>query len=379
MNPPEIKPRQVRALLLLLVLVPLIPGVLLVRLMLGVNASGRESLRQQDRERYQEALRMTQASQQGRSSDEVRRFYEQAFGGKVRVVLVDEAGELAGGEPVATRSLPDGKTVALYLNRAVQEDDPAADPLARIALSAVLISLGIALLAALGLNRRWRVRELESNALATVAHELKTPLASSRVLLETLLEGRLRDDAQRREYLEILSRENARLAQVVESFLITGRLRHGAAEAERVRVEALAAAVVSAKMKGRVETRLPPGLPAVRGDPEALATALGNLLENALKFSDGTVRLTAARSGKAVEITVTDQGIGIARRDQRRIFERFEQVDRKLSRVAEGCGLGLSIVREIVEAHGGWVKVSSGLGRGSVFTITLPRADSRAE
>jgi len=117
-------------------------------------------------------------------------------------------------------------------------------------------------------------------------------------------------------------------------------------------------------------------LPAVVADPNAMTTALVNLLDNAWKYTGAEKRITLrtlTRNG-SVCFTVEDNGIGISERENRRIFQRFYQVDQRLSRTAEGCGLGLSIVRSIVTAHHGTVSLSSEVGRGSVFTIEIPAA-----
>jgi signal transduction histidine kinase len=119
---------------------------------------------------------------------------------------------------------------------------------------------------------------------------------------------------------------------------------------------------------------VPAGLPAVRADRDALVTVLVNLLDNAWKYTPEPRRiaLRASAANGAVRFQVSDSGVGVSRRVQRRIFDRFYQVDRTLSRKAGGCGLGLAIVWFIVEAHGGAVEVASQPGKGSTFTVTLP-------
>ena len=121
-----------------------------------------------------------------------------------------------------------------------------------------------------------------------------------------------------------------------------------------------------------------PGLPAVAADTDALVTVLVNLLDNACKYS-GPAKLIALRAfarDNCVCFAVEDNGIGLSARHQRRVFDRFYQVDQQLTRSAGGCGLGLSIVRGIVSAHGGLTAVESELGKGSTFLVTLPAIQS---
>ncbi len=129
------------------------------------------------------------------------------------------------------------------------------------------------------------------------------------------------------------------------------------------------------------KTEVAPHLPSVVADPDALVTALVNLLDNAYKYSgdDKQITLTAGTANGSVCFTVKDNGIGLSPRDTKRIFKRFYQVDQRLSRSGGGCGLGLSIVKYIVTAHHGNVRVESQPGHGSTFTISLPGAVSSPE
>jgi len=126
----------------------------------------------------------------------------------------------------------------------------------------------------------------------------------------------------------------------------------------------------------RLEVQVEPGLPLVSADPDAMTTALVNLLDNACKYTtdDKQIALRAYADDGRVSFDVTDNGIGLSRAACKRVFERFYQVDRELSRSRGGCGLGLSIVEFIVQGHGGSVNVRSQPGQGSTFAIALPRA-----
>ena len=123
-------------------------------------------------------------------------------------------------------------------------------------------------------------------------------------------------------------------------------------------------------------TEVAPDLPAVMADPDAMVTALVNLLDNAYKYSgeEKQITLSASAENGSVFFAVKDNGIGLSPRDTKRIFKRFFQVDQRLSRSGGGCGLGLSIVKFIVTAHHGSVRVESQPGRGSTFVISLPGA-----
>ena len=130
----------------------------------------------------------------------------------------------------------------------------------------------------------------------------------------------------------------------------------------------------------RLEVSIAPGLPAVRADEDALVTVLLNLLDNAYKYTPQEknnakhIAVKVFERAGSVVFAVEDNGIGIAPREQKRIFRRFYQVDHRLAREAGGCGLGLSIVESIVKAHGGSVEVTSESGRGSTFFVVLPCA-----
>lgn len=251
--------------------------------------------------------------------------------------------------------------------------------------TAALVILGtfaLALLLAGALRRQLRLTRLKNDFIATVTHELKTPLASMRVLVETLREGCIADPAQQREYLDLIARENTRLSRLIDNFLTFSRmernkhafdlrpLRPGEVASEAA--EALRERFESAGAQFTLELAQP--LPFISGDRDALVTVLINLLDNALKYSgeQKEITLAARRLGDHLAFEVRDNGLGIAPRDQRHIFERFFQVDRSLSRTAGGCGLGLSIVRFIVQAHAGRMQIESTPGRGSTFRVLLP-------
>ncbi len=243
---------------------------------------------------------------------------------------------------------------------------------------------GTVLLVGRAAFHQMKLARLKNDFIATVTHELKTPLCSMRVLVDTLLEGNYRDQRQVREYLELMARENERLSRLIDNFLSFSRMERNkqafsfrpveprelveaAADIVRERFEAVGCAF-TAEANGE--------LPAVEADRDALVTVLLNLLDNAYKYStdDKRIALRAFADDGEICFQVQDNGIGMRRRAVRRAFDRFYQVDQSLSRSVGGCGLGLSIVKFIVEAHGGSVDVESRPGEGSTFTVRLPAA-----
>ncbi len=246
--------------------------------------------------------------------------------------------------------------------------------------TAAVAIAAIALLAAvlgITMSRQMKLTRLKNDLIATVSHELKTPLASMRVLVDTLLEGRIAGAREQREYLTLIGRENVRLSRLIDNFLTFSRMerRKAAFDFRQIRVaKVLSEAVAAMGERGAaIQVEAPANL-QIWGDEDALVTVVVNLLDNALKYSDpGTrVQLSAQDNAGFIEITVRDQGIGIARRHHRRIFQRFYQIDRALSRRAGGCGLGLAIVDYIVRGHRGSISVTSIPGKGSTFGVRLP-------
>jgi signal transduction histidine kinase len=233
-----------------------------------------------------------------------------------------------------------------------------------------------------------RLTRLKNDLIATVSHELKTPLASMRMLVETLLSGRYRDAQQSREYLQLMAKENQRLSRLIDNFLTFSRMERSKAafEFSEVTVEEIVSAAVDSgrdRFSGpgcRLEVDVAAGLPKITADRDALIAVLVNLLDNAYKYTrqDKRIALRAYASDGEVCLEVADNGIGLSRRAAKKVFDRFYQADRSLSRSAGGCGLGLSIVKFIVDAHGGSIDVASQPGKGSTFTVRLPIAQNAA-
>jgi signal transduction histidine kinase len=249
----------------------------------------------------------------------------------------------------------------------------------------VLVIAVVALIVARYVSAQMRLARIKDELVSTVSHELKTPLASMRALLDTLSAGRYRDATQMQRYLHLTTKENLRLSHLIENFLVFSRLARGQqqfqftalAPAEIVRTALDAVGEKLTSPPCRLTTQLAPNLPPIRGDAGALSTVLVNLLDNAYKYTNGEkhIEVKACAEGSQVAFAVTDNGIGISPDEQGRIFDRFYQVDQSLTRQRGGCGLGLSIVQSIVRAHGGVVEVESTPGRGSTFRVKIPVAN----
>ena len=230
--------------------------------------------------------------------------------------------------------------------------------------------------------REVRVAELKSNFVASVSHDLKTPLALIQLFAETLELGRVRSADRAQEYYRIINTEARKLTRLIENILDFSRMEAGLRpyRLEPVDIGELTRQAVS-EMESQfqqnnftVRTEITPGLPRLEADEDAVERAIENLLANAMKYS-GESRTIDVRVGQAnghVCVSVKDQGIGIARREQQRIFRKFYRVESGLGGGPQGCGLGLAIVDHTMRGHGGFVAVDSEPARGSTFTLHFP-------
>ena len=227
-----------------------------------------------------------------------------------------------------------------------------------------------------------RLERVKRDFVANVSHEFRTPLATITGYAETLLDGGLEDEKNRRKFVEVIQANSVRLNNLAADLITLSQLEAGWPEVQPGPIpvgEVIRSAVGTlepvAKLNG-ISLRLYEVEDVeVLGHRIHFEQALVNLVDNAIKFNkpNGEVSVKAVRKGEdSVEISVSDTGIGIPREDQDRIFERFYRVDKARSRQVGGTGLGLSIVRHAVEQMQGNVKVQSELGKGSCFVITLP-------
>jgi two-component system phosphate regulon sensor histidine kinase PhoR len=241
-------------------------------------------------------------------------------------------------------------------------------------------------LALLALRREAELSKLQLDFVSKVSHELRTPLTSIRMFAETLQMNRTRNSDQMELCLDVLQKETARLSKRIERLLDWGRMEAGRRIYKRHpdTVEALVEEALEAHKPGivghdhQIRIELQPSLPRIVVDREAMVDALVNLLSNAFKYTgeDRQIAIIASAGPRNVRISVKDNGVGIPWREHRNIFEKFYRVDERLSSVVEGSGLGLAMVRHVVQAHGGRVELESEPGKGSIFTIVLPRARS---
>jgi len=248
-------------------------------------------------------------------------------------------------------------------------------------LVAGVLGIGVFLIAGAA-AREVRLAELKSNFVASVSHDLKTPLALIQLFAETLELGRVRSADRAQEYYRIINGEAKKLTRLIENLLDFSRMEAGLRPytLEPTDIGALVQHVLGlmdrqfAQGQFEVTATVAPGLPAVMADGVAVERAVENLLANAMKYSGDARRIdvTVLPAHGEVVIRVRDYGIGIARREQRRIFRKFYRVHHELGGGPQGTGLGLAIVDHTMRGHGGHVGVESEPGQGSTFTLHFP-------
>jgi signal transduction histidine kinase len=318
--------------------------------------------------------------------------------GRSALVVVDAGGRsvwasgpVGSAAPVITvpfgEALPAWR-VALYEPSGVAPRDmvrrQAMTFMAAFALLLGLIATG--LIATYRLQRREsEIARLKSDFVANVSHDLKTPLSLIRMFSETLELDRVPDEARRREYYAVLTRESERLTRLIDNVLDFSRIESGRQRYDIVPgpVEPVVHEVLEsfrhplAQQGFAVDVAVAPDLPDVPLDVEALKQALANLLDNAMKYSGDRrkIRVAARREGAGVAIEVADEGIGVPPAERERIFEKFYRIGRSETQGRRGSGVGLALVKHIVDAHRGRVTVEGGPGEGSRFTLHLPGAE----
>jgi signal transduction histidine kinase len=233
-----------------------------------------------------------------------------------------------------------------------------------------------------GISQELKFARLQSDFVAAVSHEFRSPLTTLRTLTELLTHDRIADESRRKQSYLFLDRESNRLTRLVEDLLDFGRME---CRRKQYRIEprdaftlvrsAIADFTEEAVANGfHVEANLGPGPATIRADQEAFRRALRNLLENAVKYSPEcrTVWVDGAVKDHQVAISVRDHGMGIDPREQREIFQKFVRGNAAKKAGIKGTGIGLSMVQQIIEALGGQIRLESAVGVGSTFTIVLP-------
>ena len=397
MSSNEIRPKQLRALLLLLFIVPLIPTALMARFMFDALNNERLQAFERIQLLYTDSLPPMLRyipSSEGTTTENAREILSRVEKTSENIVtarVVDADGKLIAGETnpwgqiIAQAAAPGirGATVQLHIAGPRVIDEAIAGQRQILIWTGSLTALAVLLIAGLAtltVSRQLALHELKNTSVATVAHELRTPLASMRLLIDTLRAGRVRDEKQTREYLDLIASENERLSKLAENFLTFSRFDRGELSLNLTQIapRSIAEQAVSTLRPRLDETTFtveaPENLPQIHADRDALAQVLTNLLDNALKYTGEEKRIALRISAVAdgVVFAVEDNGIGLTPDERQEIFRPFYQADQKLSRTREGCGLGLAIVNKIVKAHGGEITVASEPGKGSVFRVKIP-------
>ena len=245
----------------------------------------------------------------------------------------------------------------------------------------VLIAFGIVFILR-DISREERIAVMKSEFIANVSHEIKTPIATISTLAENLTEGWVTGQEQQREYFHLIKREAERLTHLVENILDFSRIDR-AKKTYRAEVTSIRDATKKVIDRFRllvdgqgvaIKVNIENDLPPCNLDVEAYEQALLNLLDNAVKYSrnEKVVEVSARLQNNTILVAVTDHGIGISKKDSERIFDKFYRIPLQDGRNIPGSGIGLTLVKETIEAHAGTIEVESEVGKGSTFTLTFP-------
>ncbi len=251
-----------------------------------------------------------------------------------------------------------------------------------LALAALGVTVAGAVLVRI-LRREVHLARLKADFVSNLSHELKTPLTSISMFSEMLKDGSLEDEEQVKEGVAVIAAETERLQRIVSRMIDVARREAAAVPYDLVAGDVNAPIRAACDRFRRLErdpglslhVDLAPSLPPVSMDAGAIDDAVTNLLSNASKYRKGDsvrIRVATRPAGKGVEVEVTDDGVGIPRRDRKRVFEMFYRAENYLTRTVPGTGLGLALVRTIVRAHKGKVRVDEASGGGTTFRILLP-------
>jgi len=253
----------------------------------------------------------------------------------------------------------------------------------------LLILLGVDLILLIGLwliyrniKKEIQLAQIKSDFVSNVSHEIRTPLALISMFAETLEMDRVAGEDKKKEYYSIIRHESNRLSSIVNKILSFSKMEAGKAKYDleptnltKVVDDILKTYDYHLKSKGFTCEFVPNGnLPLIKTDKNAVSEAVINLLDNAIKYSNGSkeIEVRLGESDNEVFIEVQDHGLGISVEDQKYIFDKFYRVSTGAVHNTKGTGLGLTLVRRIMEAHGGSVKVESQAGVGSCFKLVFP-------
>jgi signal transduction histidine kinase len=310
---------------------------------------------------------------------------------RLSIAIVDTDGRILAGEEHATAAVLSPAETRLPFLLAIASADPSGDAgesrrrgllVGGLALALVLMAAGSYGLYRVTTGELLLARQ-QSDFVAAVSHEFRTPLTSMRHLTDLLARRAVADDERRGRYYELLARETERLHRMVESLLSFGRLEAAAHVWQFAPValdEVLGELALDFRRDHQRElhVQLESNLPAVRADREAVARAVWNLLDNAAKYSEpaAPVCLSARSHQRFVHLVVEDRGPGISVAERKRIFHKFVRGDQAKRAGIRGVGIGLALVKQVADAHGGTVQLDSVPGRGSTFTLVLPCHES---
>ncbi len=382
-------------MLALLALLPLIPTAVLLRERMVLLERDRTEAEAAVRQVYQSALVRSidqlgeQAAQQEDPQTFLIRQLHQIFGDAPRIEFMSELGGSQSDETVSVRIDAPPLHGWVKISEFAGKNLPGSQRSDRVEiwrLPVILFLATLTMAAACGwvLLRRLRLEDLRSDLLSIFSHEIRTPLAGLRVITDTL--ETLPDDEieKRRDYYELLRQENSRLMRFVDNFLTVNRLERGGLPtakrpfhlSEIVREGAEVMRPLVAESGSKIEVELPSEPESeIIGNPDALTTVLTNLIDNAVKHSPDpvTIRITANVGDELALLTVEDSGPGIPPEERKSVLRRFYQIDQRLSRRVDGCGLGLHICRSLVQAHGGKLEIGESHLGGAKITVNLPR------
>jgi signal transduction histidine kinase len=323
-----------------------------------------------------------------RAASESDAGWSASMGGQPKNLLAASAG-WTEGKPEVSRNFDD---VFRGLALGIKFQGTSVEALGQRWIHNSMVILGILSLVLIGglvltyrsVSKEVALARLKSDFVSNVSHELRTPLALIRLYSETLELGRINAQDKVQEYYRIIRTESERLTALINNILDFSRIEAGRKEYE-FRTTDMAELVTNTldSYRGQIdeqgftfEQSIDPSIPPVRVDREAIARSLVNLVNNALKYSDHekVLKVKLYRTDSVLKLEVADHGIGIARSEQSKIFEKFYRAGDPLVHNTKGSGLGLSLVRHIAHAHGGEVEVESSPGNGSTFTLWLPLA-----
>ncbi len=229
-----------------------------------------------------------------------------------------------------------------------------------------------------------KLNEIKSDFVSTVSHELRTPLTSIQGYVSLIYDGdtgHITDE--QKEFLGIVKSESERLTRLISDLLDISKIEEGRMQyvfedfnlLDFINSYKKEVSTMALRKNIEIEIKLPDKLPIIKADPDKIKQIFYNLISNAIKFSKENTKLQISikENDEDIQVDVVDYGVGIAKKDHKKLFGKFSQIDSKMTRKAGGTGLGLAITKNLVESHGGKILVKSELGKGSTFSFTISK------